>query len=72
MPILMSTWTVLKDLKKKNCLIENISVAEEKKGKNEDDGKKTDGHISFKDYLTCENIFNKFEMKNMVIITIII
>ena len=24
------------------------------KGKIDDDGKKSDGHISFKDYLTCE------------------
>ena len=25
----------------------------------------TDGHISVKDYLTCEKIWDKFEMKNM-------
>ena len=30
-----------------------------------DDGKKSDGHISFKDYLTSEKIWNKFGMKNM-------
>ena len=25
----------------------------------------SDGHISIKDYLTCEKIWNKFKMKNM-------
>ena len=30
-----------------------------------DDGKISDGHISIKDYLTCEKIWDKFEMKNM-------
>ena len=36
-----------------------------KKGKISDDGKISDGHISLKDYLTCEKIWDKFEMKNM-------
>ena len=36
-----------------------------KKGKIDDDGKISDGHISVKDYLTCEKIWDKFEMKNM-------
>ena len=36
-----------------------------KKGKIGNDGKKSDGHISFKDYLTCEKIWDKFDMKNM-------
>ena len=36
-----------------------------KKGKISDDGKKSDGHISFKDYLTCEEIWDEFEIKNM-------
>ena len=36
-----------------------------KKGKIVDDGKISDGHISFKDYLTCEKTWNKFERKNM-------
>ena len=36
-----------------------------KKGKIGDDGKISDGHISFKDYLTCEKIWDKFKMKNM-------
>ena len=30
-----------------------------------DDGKISDGQISVKDYLTCEKIWDKFEMKNM-------
>ena len=36
-----------------------------KKGKINEDGKISDGHISIKDYLTCEKIWNKFKMKNM-------
>ena len=36
-----------------------------KKGKIGDDNKKLDGHISFKDYLMCEKIWDKFDMKNM-------
>ena len=30
-----------------------------------DDGKQSDGHISVKDYLTYEKIWNTFETKNM-------
>ena len=36
-----------------------------KYGKVGDDGKISDGHISFKDYLMCERVWDKFEMKNM-------
>ena len=36
-----------------------------KDGKIGDDGKISDGHICVKDYLTCENTRDKFEMKNM-------
>ena len=36
-----------------------------KDGKIGDDGKISDGHISVKDYLTCEKIWDKFEMKSM-------
>ena len=36
-----------------------------KEGKIGNDGKKTDGHISFKDYLMCEKIWDKFDVKNM-------
>ena len=36
-----------------------------KDGKIGDDGKISDGHISFKDYLTCEKICDKFKIKNI-------
>ena len=43
-----------------------------KDGTTGDNAKKLDGHISDEDYLTCKNIWNEFNMKNMGIITIII
>ena len=49
---------------KKNCLLENIFTALQD-GKIGDDCKISDGHISVKDYLTCEKTWNKFEMKIM-------
>ena len=55
--VLMSTWTVLKNLVKKNCLI--------KGGTTGDNGEKLGGHISDEDYLTCKKIWNEFNMKNM-------
>ena len=36
-----------------------------KNGNIGDDGKISDGHISVKDYLTCEKFLDKFVMKNM-------
>ena len=36
-----------------------------KDGKIDNDGKISDGHISFKDYFTCEKNWEKFDMKNM-------
>ena len=36
-----------------------------KKGKIDNDGKISDGHIIIKDYLTCEKIWYKFDMKYM-------
>ena len=36
-----------------------------KKGKIDNDGKISDGHVSTKDYLMCKKIWDKFEMKNM-------
>ena len=36
-----------------------------KKGKIDEDGKISDGHISIEDYLICEKNWDKFEMKNM-------
>ena len=35
-----------------------------KGGKIRDDGKILDGHISVKNYLTCEKIWDKFEMED--------
>ena len=36
-----------------------------KKGKIDNDGKISDGHISIKDYMTCEKIWIRFNIKNM-------
>ena len=36
-----------------------------KDGKTGDNGKISDVHIDVSDYLTCEQTWNKFEMKNM-------
>ena len=44
----------------KKCFYSSI-----KDGKIGDDGKISDGHINFNDYLTCKKTWNKFEMKNM-------
>ena len=37
-----------------------------------DDGKISDGHACIKDYMVCERIWHRFNMKNMGIIMIII
>ena len=37
-----------------------------KKGKIDNDNKISDGHISIKDYMTCEKNWDKFNMKNMI------
>ena len=50
----MSTWTVLKDLMKKKLSASKCFYSSTKDGKIGDDGKKSDGHIRFKNYLTCE------------------
>ena len=66
MHILMNIWTVSKNLKKKNCLLKNISLLQKKKkGKIGDDGKISVGHISLKDYLTYEKFWDKFEIEKM-------
>ena len=36
-----------------------------KKGKTGKDGNISDSHISLKDYLICEKIWDKLDMKNM-------
>ena len=50
---------------KKNYALENIFIVQQKKGKIDEDGKISDGHISIEDYMVCEKIWNKFQMKNM-------
>ena len=35
------------------------------KGKIDSDGKISDGHISIKDYMACEKVWDKFNVKNM-------
>ena len=47
-----------------NYLLENIFLVQQKR-KIDNDSKISDGHISIKDYLICEKIWNKFKMKNM-------
>ena len=54
MPILMSTWTVLKDLVKKDCLIKKSFYSSVKDGATGDNGKILDGLISDEDYLTSK------------------
>ena len=63
MHIFMGTWTVLKDFKKLPA--RKYFFSSPKKWKTGDDDKKSDGHISLKDYLTCEKIWDKFDIKNM-------
>ena len=50
---------------KKNCLLENFFYSSSQDGKIGDDGNISEGHISVKDYFTCEKIWDKSEMKNM-------
>ena len=44
----------------KKCFYSSV-----KYGTTGDNGKKLDGHLSNKDYLTCKKIWKKFNMKNM-------
>ena len=44
----------------------NSFYSSTKEGKIGDDGKISDGHISLKDFLTCEKIWDKFDIKDMV------
>ena len=72
MLIFMSTWTVLKDLVKKSCLIKNIFTALLKDGTTGDNGKKLDGHISDKDIWLGKKFGMSLTWKIWVIITTII
>ena len=55
----MSTWTVLKDLMKKNYLLENVFLGLQKTKKLVMMGK------CLKDYLICEKNWDKSDIKNM-------
>ena len=50
---------------KKNYPSRKYFYSSTKDGKIGDDNKISDGHISLKDYLTCEQIWDKFKMKNV-------
>ena len=43
----------------------NSFYSSTKEGKIGDDGKISDGHISLKDYLTCEKIWDKLQLESM-------
>ena len=60
----MSIWRVLKDLTKENCLLENISLVQQKKEELVMMGK-YQMVVSIEDYLACEKIWDTFKMKNM-------
>ena len=61
----MSIWIVLKDLMKKKLPARKYSYSSTKEGKINFDGKISNGHISPKDYLTCEKIWDKFDIKDL-------
>ena len=65
MLILMNTWTVLKDLMKKNCLLKKCFQRSVKDGTTGDNGERLDGLISDKDYLRRNKIWNELYIKNM-------
>ena len=52
----MSTWTVLKDLVKKKLPDKKYFYCSVKDGTTGDSDEISDGHISDKDYLTCNEI----------------
>ena len=54
-----------KRLNEKKLCAKKYFYSSTKKRNIDDDGKISDGHISIKDYVTCEKIWNKFKMKNM-------
>ena len=49
----------------KNLPARKYFYSSTKDGKIGNDGKNWDGHIGFKDYLTCEKIWDKFDIKDM-------
>ena len=49
-----------------NCVLESIFIVQQNIKKIIEDGKITDGHVSIEDYMVCEKIWDKFNVKNMV------
>ena len=52
----MSTWTVLKDLVRKSCLIKNVFYSSVKDRTTGDNGEKLYGQIKDENYLTNKKI----------------
>ena len=46
-------------------VLESIFIVQQKIKKISEDGKISDGHVSIEDYMVCEKIWDKFNMKNM-------
>ena len=61
----MSIWIVLKDFNEENLCARKYFFNSTKKGKIDEDGKISDGYISIEDYMVCEKIWDKFDIKNM-------
>ena len=61
----MNISTVLKDLMKINYVLESIFIVQQKIKKLVKMVKISDGHVSIKDYMVCEKIWDRFNMKNM-------
>ena len=54
-----------KRFNKNKLCARNFFFSSTKKGKIDEDGKISDGHVSIEDYMVCEKIWDKFKMKNM-------
>ena len=48
-----------------NYVLESIFIVQQKIKKISEDGKISYGHVSIEDYMVCERIWDKFNMKNM-------
>ena len=48
-----------------NYVLESIFIVQLKVKKISEDGKISDGHVSIEDYMVCERIWDKLNMKNM-------
>ena len=55
----------LERFKKEKLPARKYFFSSTKKGKTDNDGNISDGHVSIKDYLVNEKIWDKFKMKNM-------